>query len=370
MNKITALEAAQIVGPYINLCADNEEQQKKIFDTLSLIQWKAWKMGTFKGFVKDFNVNTRTRNINGVDRTFIITPHNFEILKGINLDGKPAKIRDAYFQFNSEGNGSMTNCVSCNWTDDVIDLGEEPVLFQPCENKCSCGNYDCNSRNIGVVSYICDKTCEINKEEVLISGINSLDNPVVTYRPKSVYAESHNLCHCISPTTQSKNREVVHGDLYPIKNKLVIHTNIKWKRIDSIRKDYSTYPVEVFAICGNEAELLARLEPNQTSSNYRIYELPGCCREYECVHGLFKIGKPDKIVSPTQMMIIDDEEALIALSKSMELTYNKEEIEKGELFLVKGMATLDDEAKQNRSNTRTPLIVEGNSEENEYLGGW
>lgn len=366
-NYITAIEGAELISPFVGLCPKTEKDE--LFQLLSLAQTKAWKKGIFKGMVKDFNVNIRKRTINGVDRSFMITPHGYEVLLAVNLDGKPKYIRDNYFQFNPEGSGSVSNCSSRNWTDDVIDLGSQPTLFQPCENKCNCGDLDCNSRALGVIGYKCEKSCETDSDTVLISGINNLNNPVYTYEPDDVSSERHSLCRCVSPDERanSKQRKVIDGDIYPIKPKLVIHKNIKWNRIDSIRKGYTNGPVEVFAVCGNSTELLARIEPFQKVPNYRIYELPDCCCDYECVHGLFKIGKPDPILSDFQHLVIDDDEALIALTKSLNLTYRQEKLELGEAFLHKGMMNLDEEHKMNRSNARVPIIVDGVSESNEYL---
>ena len=360
---ITAGEAAELICPFIGLNPDNNEEE--LFLILSLIQTKAWKMGTFRGMVKDFNVNIRRKTINGKEKAYIITPHGFEIMLGVNLDGKPAPIHDNYFQFNPNGEGSMTDCCGCNWSEGVVDVGEFPTLFQPCENRCCCGSLDCQSANIGVVSYGCSDRCRDNMESVTVNGLSHLGNPIYTYEPENPYLQSAQSCRCVSPDSNNDpQKRVISGDRFPITEKLVVHKNIKWSRIESIRKGYSDAPVEVFTVCGNSTELLARLEPYQKASRYRIYELPDCCCNHQCVHGLFKIGKPERIQHKDQPMIIDDEEAIIAMSKSFDLTYNKEKIVEGEAFLQKGMKNLDDELRSNRSNARTPVIVEG-VEENE-----
>jgi hypothetical protein len=357
---ITAGEAADLIGPYVGLCRKNEEEE--LFGMLSLIQTKAWKKGVFKGMVKDFNVNIRKRTVGGKEKAYIITPHGYEIMLAVNLDGKPAPIHDNYFQFNNSGNGSITNCCGCNWSEGVIDIGEFPTLFQPCENKCCCGSLDCNSSNIGVISYECRDSCRDNLETVHVSGLTDLGNPVYTYDVDNPYVDSHDRCRAVDPKNAKKT--VIIGDKFPIKRKLVVHKNIKWSRIDSIRKGYSDAPVEIFTVCGNSTQLLARIEPYQQASKYRIYELPDCCCQNQCVHGLFKIGKPEKIQHESQSMVIDDEEAIIALAKSFDLTYNKDKITEGEAFLQKGMQSLDDELRMNRSNAQVPIIVIG-MEENE-----
>lgn len=365
---ITAKEAAELISPYTGLCIDNEDQRDDIFLLLSLIQSKVWKKGIFKGMVKDFNVNVRKRSINGKDRSFIVTPHGFDILLGINLDGKPAAIRDTYFQFNPSGRGSITNCVSCNWTEDVIDLGDSPTLFQPCENSCSCGKLDCDNRNIGVIEYDCGKICtDDDYPSLTITGYNEMGNRVYTFKPTDPFNQSHNDCRCVPATsTSAGGREVMNGDVYPIKDKLVVHENIFWSKIESIKKQQTNNPVEVFSVCGTTTELLARLEPFQSSSNYRIYELPDCCASYECVHGLFKIAKPERITNESQLLIVDDEEALISLAMSFDKTYKKEEIEKGELYLQKGINTLDEEHKMNRSKAIVPIIVIGAEDDTSF----
>lgn len=349
-----AEEAAKLIAPYVGLRVETDSDE--LFQILTLVQSKAWKMGVYKGMVRDFNVNTRTRIVNGKERKYIITPHGFEIMLGVNLDGKPAPIHDNYFQFNNNGNGSMTDCCGCNWSEGVIDLGEFPTLFQPCENTCCCGERDCNSASIGVVSYNCfEDQCHQSQEHVLVKGLNYLDNPVFTYEDSDPYDPSNDRCRSIDP--RKVTRKAIEGDRFPIKRKLVVHKNIKWSRIDSISKGHTVYPVEVFRVCGNDTDLLARIEPYQKQSRYRIYELPDCCGSPSCVHGLFKIGKPDPIVHGSQAMIVDDSEALIALGKSFDLTYTKQNVELGEAFLAKGIKSLDDEVKMNRSNSRVPMVV-------------
>lgn len=355
---LTVEEAADLVSAFVGLCPENETRE--LYRLLTLAQTKAWKKGIFKGFVRSAHVNVRHKTVGGKEKAFIITPHGYEILLGVNLDGKPKLIRDTYFQFNQGSQGSIEDCCGCNFTDDVFDLGEQPVINQPCENVCCCGEIDCNNRSIGVIGYQCDIRCQERKDNVIISGLTHLGNPVYTYEVDDPYSESHNECKCTSDYESEPDRQlkIIDGDVFPVKSKLVVHNNIKWSRVDSIRKKYTDGPVEVFAVCGNDTELLARIEPYQSASRYRIYELPDCCCKYECVHALLKIGKPEKLEHPSQHMIIDDEESLIALVKSLDMTYNKEEIEMGEALLIKGMNNLDDEHKQNRSNTRTPVIVD------------
>lgn len=349
--------ACKLIEPFVDICYESDS--KRFYQLLDLIQAKVWKKGVgFRGMIKEFHVNTRKTVKSGVTRRFIVTPHDYDNLLFINLHGEPRTIRNSYFEFHKNGPGSLNSYGRNNWTDSVVDLGESPVIMQPCDPYCNPCEKDCDVgyRRIGVLAHQ-DDYFE-NGLKTLVSGLYPDGTPIYSYSdPVYNHAKENGLTVSKEPVDSEL---VIHGVRFPISCKMVWINDVRWHTITSITKPPTRGPVRYYAISpANDSHIeIARIEPNQTKSLYRTYLLPESCNEYECIHGVFKRSKPSKIQSGTQQLIIDDEEALIALAISMKEVYSNKELGVGELFLQKGMQNLDEELTQTRSNDLSPIQVD------------
>lgn len=337
MEFLTVKEALESIDLLTNI--DVKNNKEKVFLYLTMAQNRAWREGSYKGFLRDFDVKTYTDN----GRRFIKTPHGYNVLMGININSKPIIIRDSYFQYHHNGRASLTCDGMFPINDETMYFRESPTII----------NHSLLAQDKRFKIAVASTTIEKDDAEILISGLDYNGNPVYSYSDKEdeylsfeEYQEHEN----------EKNVDI--GVRVNLGTSLKIIENVRWSSITSITKSVTNGVVSVYIIddCDKIKEV-ARIEPHQKVSKYRIYQIP---EEIECkcskdVHCLFKISEPDPIVSENQRLIIDDIESIVTLVKSFDNTFDKDELEKGELMLNKGMLGLNSDNERSKPPTIKPI---------------
>ena len=147
--------------------------------------------------------------------------------------------------------------------------------------------------------------------------------------------------------------------VYSIEGRLAYNRNyIKFSYITSIIKTQTLSPVEVIVIdCDNHGHVIAELQPNQRFSKYRKYLAPRMVCGHKSIHGIFKIAQQEIISSPTDKLIISNEEALVSLCKGVFNLYYKEQVELGDVYLKLGIQVLEDEKREEESPSESPIQV-------------
>lgn len=322
MKYLTAREVCQKVAPFLGLSFDND--QDKLFLYLDIAQKRAWRAGTYKGFLKIANVSTYEFG----GHRYIRTPHGYNVLLGLNINSKPKELKEGYFQFHHNSYGSLSKEQQLRYVDYGLVFHEYPTLMGPQLNRKDF------KFQVGVLS-------TVDREGYAqISGIGIDGNPINT---------------------------VVDGESFDgvkvklSKGELTLIDNVWWSDIEGISKDQTFGAVEFYAInktC-NYAELIARIEPRQKVSQYRLYEVPKDCGCGQTVEALFKLSEPDQIVSGDDKLIIDDIEAIMSLMIGADETFNKKAIEVGEAFSAKGVVSLAEEERAASSPTVQPIQFVG-----------
>lgn len=354
---MNAAQAAEYIAPFIK--SNWPKDRDKLFRILSLVHSRAWKEGKWYGMTREYTVPVLENNT-------LITPPGYNVLLKINLDAKPTIIRDKYFQFHRNGTGSISECCGKNWCGDVHDLGPEPVLFQPYQiPSCICDDQTKPCIQLAFKSL----GCENDDVSITVTGFypNEL-NPkekgeacpkerVYTYKKETSPGKTE-ICGCRKDTPAKEGKKPVNGaTVKPDENLQLL--DLYWGEIESIKKTTSRNPIEVYAVYGdNKVRLIARLEPWQTEAHYRRYHLPDSCST-PCVHGLFKISQPERILDDSQLMLISDDEALLLLAKGIHMTYYESEDVDGERYILRGIKALDDQLRENASNADIPIQVSG-----------
>lgn len=322
MKFLRAGDVAEKVASFVNLEPDDE----RIYLYLSLAQKNAWKGGIYKGFMQEFNVNTYKI---GDDR-YIICPDGYNVLMGLNLNERPVVIRESYFQWHH-------NLKKGAYQDYALEFRESPTRMGPDMLQ--------NDRpfKLGVKARTPER--DPNQPNIWLKT-------VITYQ---------------DPNDDPHRIEVpLHGcEMLMVDDRYI-------SRITSITKPPTKDSVDYYAIYEDghkEAVCIATVHPYETRSIYRLYKLPPAC-SYECVRCLFKISEPADIVSPDQMMVLDDLEAIISLVMAMDLKFSKGRLEEGNALNIMGLANLDAELKSTKSPTLQPVQLVGLGDEDFYLTEW
>jgi hypothetical protein len=312
--------------------------RSKIYEILKIACNKAWQEGKWFGMTAEFYVNVM-KDSDG--NYFFISPYSHPILLAINsLCKQGGTIRDSYFMFHKNGYGDIRKTPGCDWNKDFYDVGTVPYIDK---NNI---NFDCGVK-IGVRPV---GKAGIN-EIVNINGGYSDGKQIYTYK-NSRYA---NTCGC---SVNTDSIDTVNGVEISVIDGFNYINNINFSSITSITKSHTKSPIEVIAINpDNTATVIARLEPNQRFSEYRKYIVPSEFRKRPIIHGLFKIGKQEDIIHPTDEIMIKSEEALIALAKGVHLMYYKEEVEAGAGYILNGLSVLEKEKRESDSSQEFPIQV-------------
>lgn len=308
------------------------EDRDEVFEILQLATNAAWREGRWFGMTAEFFVPVRTDE----ERPYIIAPSTHPILIACNAAGRPRAIRDVYFVFHRNGYGDVLDSPGCAWNRDFYDLGETPIMFDPCKK------FRVGVRSLGPFG---------KDERVVISG--SFQNNGVLSRVRGLEEK------CAS-VKLSNDIETINGVRLDIKEGFQYVSDISFDKISSITKDVTQSRIEVCAIGENgEVSPIAILEPGQQRSSYRKYIVPDNICDRQCVHGLFKIAKQDRITSDTDELFIDNEEALISLCKGIYNLYFKEKLELGSTFILQGITSLEKNQREEESPSEFPIQVAG-----------
>jgi hypothetical protein len=105
------------------------------------------------------------------------------------------------------------------------------------------------------------------------------------------------------------------------------------------------------------------MEPWQLSSRYRIYKMAANCvsKNTNCVLGLFKMSKPDPIISENQHFITDDVEAIISLLIAKDEMFNKKDVKMASQFMANAAMNLNADLRESQSNTRKKIQVDAHT---------
>lgn len=308
MKFLTASEAIRQIAPFVGLDVDNDRE--RLFLYLTFAQKMAWKAGTYKGFMREFDV--ATYEVNG--HRFLKTPHGYNVLMGINLNTKPTQIQDSYFQFHHNSMGSLTDERVLSFVNYALAYREYATMLGP--------NLLMRKEAFKVLAIAMEQETD---KRTIIGGIDVEGNPIMS----------------------SVDGNTIDGTRVLLEHNIAKLVDDYWYAdVSHISKDQTNGPVNYYANYeSGDTVHIARLEAFQTNSMYRIYQVP---KSVECgcsAHCLFKISEPDPIVSESQRLIIDDMEALLSLCMGMDQSYDKKDLNLGESFIGKGIMSLDRELK-------------------------
>jgi hypothetical protein len=334
-----ASQAGKLISKFIDKSWPNDEEE--VYEILKLAVNKAWQEGKWYGMTAEFTVPVECDNSGG---KFVISPKEYPTLLAIAIDGKTQAIRDNYFNFHRNGNGIIPSD-SCTWQQNVIDIGRIPII-----NKHNI-NFECGIlvgvRPLGPVG---------EGEKVWVGGTSEEGKYIISFKNKSVVSSSCSTS-CSSDSSTTTTTESVKGSEIKVIDGFHYINNIKFFDIASIHKTKTLSPIEVIAIDhNNNAKVIAVLEPGETESKYRKYAVPSECSTH--VRGLFKIRQQENITSGSDVLIIDNEEAIISLAKGIHMMYYKENMEGGAMHVINGISILEKVRREEESPTIFPLQVD------------
>ena len=335
-----AKQAAELVAPFID--KSYPQDKDKIYEILTLAINRAWNEGKWLGMTAEFFVGVSQDNIGN---KFILAPNSHPILLAVNVLGKPTTIRDNYFQFHKNGMGGIINDKDCRWSQDITDVGTVPILDK--HNINFEEGVKIGVRPLGIPG---------PNEYIFIDGTNQIGESLYTYIKKDLGST----CCCVLDSQRDSDVETVNGIKLQVKEGFHYISNAEFYDILGISKTITRTPVEIIAIdCNNNAKVIAKLEPNQTVSKYRKYSVPSHLCKGDCIHGLFKIAKQEKIVNDTERLIIQNEEALLAFTKGIYMLYYKENMEAGASYILNGITILEKERREEDSPSEFPVQITG-----------
>jgi len=349
-NNITAKEAAQVIGSFIDCSYESSGNHAKLLRVLSLVNGYVWKKGIWPGMTAQFNVRLDRRTGQ------IITPHGYNVLLKVNISGEPISMGDEYFKFHQNGRGSLDECCGQNWSTRVIDLGYSPVLVQP-NDPAACDCY-----HVGVST---DGNPDLTKDiEVSlvkgyhVEGDQEPEKVIYTSRLDTDLRLLASPCQCQpAELTSVTGEEIIEGVEFPINGKMIIFDDLCWGRVSGISKPVTNCPVDywsVNSVTGNFFRI-ARLEPNETNSSYRRYKVPDQCCEYPNVLGLFKVSAPTPLVTFSQQLVFGDHECLISLSKAIDFLYYKNDADASAPFFARGLQCLEENYREEKGAQETSI---------------
>lgn len=329
----------KLIAPFVNQSWPTNAT--KIYEILKLALNRAWQEGKWLGMTAEYFCKI---HIDKCGTPYILAPQTHPILLAYNQNGKPGTIRDPYFSFHKNGNGSVKDSGGCKWNKDVHDIGYIPTLIHNSLDWSK--GVTIGVRALGFAS---------DGEKVYIDGDQLDGNRAYTYQKK----DYGNPCGC-SYRNQEQEIESIRGISIPVRsNEFTYIDNVKFNSVKSIAKSHTKTPVEIIGIdhYGN-GYLLARMEPNQKFSRYRKYIVPKGCNS-SCIHGLFKIGQQEDITTPNDPLLISNEEALISFSLGVYQLYHKQDQNLGASYILNGISILEKEKREEESPSEFPIQVDG-----------
>ena len=345
---MTANDICELTADIIGMSYPSDK--KKMFFLCRMANHEIWKQGKWHGMIKEFFVNTRTDQ-NG--NKFIVTPNGYNVLLGVNIDAKPNRINNHWFQFHRNGNGSVTKENGWNYTTAVMDMGLGAVIEQPRKrNEISLDTKD------PVYLAVRSRGCESVDATLTISGENGIGDLHYSFPSTVNNPVVRSLANPLQTTVESI--EPTYGIEYKLTNKFSLYENVSWSQINSIHKSVTNNPVDIYAVHDSgESYLIATLAPHQRQSSYRSYMIPKeACGDTSCVHAMFKISEPEGIEFPTQNMIVDNVTALIDMIMGMDYKYFKKDLNAGAAYILSSVKALEDSTRENMSNHQSSIQVD------------
>lgn len=323
------------------------DDKEKLYFLCTMTNREAWMKGKWHGMIKEFHVNIKT-DYEG--RQYITAPDDHNVLLGVNLDSKPVPIKNHWFQFHRNSNGSVSKEQGWNMTGSAMDMGHSPVIEQPRRrNEISATEYDPVYLAVRSRGY-CD-----DGKIVTISGENKLGEKNISY--KKIGAEKIRTLD--SPNIERLEVMPTYGVEHKLTNKFSFYENIFWSQITEIRKEVTVAPVDVYAFHETgEAYIVATLMPHQTRARYRNYLLPQECATWKCCHILCKASEPEVISYGSQPMVTDDLTALIDIMIGNDYKYHKRDLPTAAAYILSGVSALEQSSKENTSNHQSPMQVD------------
>lgn len=321
----------------------------KMFFLCRMANHEVWKQGRWHGMIKEFYVNTR---LDKDGNRYITSPNGYNILLGVNLDSRPTRITNHWFQFHRNGNGSVDKNSGWNFTGSVMDMGKSPVIEQPrYRSLITTGKQD------PVYLAVRSRGFESDEANVIISGEN---NGQVHYSFSQASSKPITRSLVNPVETNIIQSEPTYGVEFKLTNKFALCDNVAWTYISNIEKTITNNPVDVYAVHDSgESYLLATLAPHQREANYRSYMLPReQCKDFNCVHAMFKISEPESIEFPTQQMVTDNVTALIDMIIGMDFKYFKKDLNAAATYILSAVKALEDSTRENMSNHQTSIQVD------------
>ena len=328
--------AGKLVAKFID--KQYPADRESIFEILRMGVNKAWQEGKWLGMTTEFYVNIKT---DSYGQKYFIAPQSHPILLAINGLSQGISIRDNYFMFHRNGYGDIRNRDGCKWSEDVYDIGTTALI-----------NTDHIDFSEGVTVGVRAVGFVGEDEFVNINGTYLDGNQVYTYE-SSQFGKA---CGC---EVKESGIDIVNGIKLKVSNDFNYISNIKFKDITSITKTLTKSPVEIILIDHfNKGHRVARMSPNHRFSKYRKYLVPDNLCGRKCLHALFKIGQQEEIISPTDTIMISNDEALISLAKGIHNIYYKEQQEIGANYIIQGISILEKERREEESPDEFPIQVD------------
>jgi hypothetical protein len=333
-------DAIKDISPFVGL--DPVNDQDKLFLYLSMAQSRAWKAGSYKGFMREATL--KTYDFGG--RHFLMTPHGYNVLMGININSKPTKMFESYFSWHHNGLGSITSECRLKYADCTLEYRESPTLY-------SHDLLQAKEFKLAVLA----RHAQDTGQEVTVTGLDVNGRPVTASLPTQA-----------SVAAGVSDLDIVYGARIKLEaNKLMLLDDVNWMSIEALSKGVTHGDVDFYMVRGEGASAcvdhIATIGPFQSKSLYRIYEVPASMCKHHKLECLLKIGEPEKIRSASQFLMIDDIEALMSLVMSVHETFDKKDLALGNGFMTLGVANLEAEHKSSRSPTLQPIQILGMDEE-------
>ena len=310
----------------------------KMFFLCSMANHEIWKQGRWDGMIKEFYVNLK----DGLDgNKYIVTPNEYNILLGVNLDTKPTRITNSWFKFHRNGIGDAPNKTRFNLTESVMDLGKSAVIEQPrARYTIQAGMQD------PVYIAVRSRGYEDESANLIINGENRLGQLVYSFKGADERPITRSLTN--PNETNVIQADPTYGVDFKLTNKFSLCDNIHWSKVIKITKTVTNNPVDVYALPYRDWE-----------SSYRTYQLPKEeCKDHRCVLAMFKLSEPDRIEFGSQSMVTSNPTALIDAMMGMDFKYFKKDLNTAATYILSAVKALEDSTRENMANTQQSIQVD------------
>lgn len=328
----TVREVAQNVAQFVNKSWPNDRHE--LYRILTLAQEEIWKSGFFKNSTKWAHCAVRP------DGT-IVTPHGYNILVGAKIGCRTiADLRDQYFSF--DPNGPVNEPAEDRNMSKVIQhMGDYPTLLNFTNDSRQCHE----PFNMGVISE--GSPMFGSPPHTVISGFNACNKKIYTYGSTNNYAlaDDESVEQISNYATYGEDfyteTDILEGLQMPITSRMNVRSDVRFSSIYNIAKDCTLSEVSYYAVYPNsKGILIAELGPFQTISVYKTYKILNSCIHNGQAYCLFKMSRPDPIVSDNQFFISADQATQINIAKFVYHSYWKNDIERAAIFHGAAMSDL------------------------------